>query len=280
LLVVDEVHHFGTGVRDESLEMCCAPMRLGLSATPPEEPAAISRLAALVGPIVFHLSIDDLTGEYLADYRIVSVEVDLDLAERASYEAWMAAFRAVHRSFMQRRPGASWDDFVRDATCTDEGRRALVAWRSSRRLLAFCKSKRARLGDLLRHHAGARVLVFTGDNEAAYAVARQHLIMPLTCDIGRSERDTALAAFRAGELRALVSSQVLNEGLDVPDADVAVILAGRLGRREHLQRIGRLLRPVPGKRAVVYEVVVRGTVEVRQTARKRMGLAPRGTASH
>jgi superfamily II DNA or RNA helicase len=280
LLIVDEAHHFGSGVRNEALEMCCAPMRLGLTATPPDNPAAMSRLAALIGPLVFGLSIDDLAGEFLASYRIVSVQVELDLEERGLYEEWMAAFRAVHRPFMQRHPGASWDDFVREATSSDEGRRALVAWRSSRRLVAFCKSKRARLGDLLRHHAGAKVLVFTGDNEAAYAIARQHLIMPLTCDIGRSERDAALAAFRAGELRALVSSQVLNEGLDVPDADVAVILAGRLGRREHLQRIGRLLRPAPGKHAVVYEVIVRGTVEVRQTARKRAGLAPRGTAPH
>jgi superfamily II DNA or RNA helicase len=280
LLVVDEAHHFGGGAREEALEMCSAPMRLGLTATPPEEPAAMSRLAASMGPIVFHLSIDDLAGDYLASYRIISIQVDLDLDERGLYEGWMTAFRGVHRAFMQRRPGASWDDFVRDAAASDEGRRALAAWRSSRRLVAFCKSKRARLGDLLRHHAGSRVLVFTGDNEAAYAVAREHLIMPFTCDIGRSEREAVLGAFRKGDIRALVSSQVLNEGLDVPDADIAIILAGRLGRREHLQRIGRLLRPVPGKRAVVYEVIVRGTAEVRQTARKRAGLAPRRAAAY
>ena len=192
----------------------------------------------------------------------------------------MAAFRAVHGRFIRLHPAASWDDFVREAASTNEGRRAVVAWRSCRRLLAYCRGKRARLRDVLREHAGARVLVFTGDNEAAYDVAREHLIMPLTCDIGRSERDVSLAAFRSGELRALVSAQVLNEGLDVPDADVAVIVAGRLGRREHVQRIGRLLRPSPGKRAVVYELVVRGSIEVGQAARKRAGLAPRGTTTY
>jgi superfamily II DNA or RNA helicase len=280
LVVVDEAHHFGTGVRDEALEMCGAPLRLGLTATPPEAAAASARLAALLGPIVFQLSIDDLAGEYLASYRIVTVEVELDLEERVSYEEWIAVFRTVHARFTRLHSGASWEDFVREASSSDQGRRALAAWRSARRLLAFCRGKQARLRALLHEHAGARVLVFTGDNEAAYAVAREHLMMPLTCDIGRGERDAALAAFRAGKLRALVSSQVLNEGLDVPDADVAVIVAGRLGRREHLQRIGRLLRPAPGKRAVVYELVVRGTVEVRQTARKREGLASRSAASH
>ncbi len=75
--------------------------------------------------------------------------------------------------------------------------------------------------------------------------------MPITCDIGRAERDDALARFRRGALRALVSARVLNEGLDVPDADVAVVVGGALGEREHVQRVGRLLRPGDGKRALV-----------------------------
>jgi superfamily II DNA or RNA helicase len=280
LLVVDEVHHFGGGGREEALEMCCAAARLGLTATPPEAPAAVDRLTNLMGPVVFQLSIDDLAGEYLAGYQIVTQEVDLDLDERVSYEEWMELFRAVHGRFTKLHPHASWEDFVRESGGTDAGRRALAAWRSARRLLAFCRSKRTRLAELLRRHAGARILVFTGDNEAAYAVAREHLIMPLTCDIGRAERDAVLSAFRAGKLRALVSSQVLNEGFDVPDAEVAIIVAGRLGKREHVQRIGRLLRPALDKRALVYELVVGGTVEVRQTARKRQGLAARSPASH
>jgi superfamily II DNA or RNA helicase len=53
------------------------------------------------------------------------------------------------------------------------------------------------------------VLVFTADNASAYAIAREHLIMPLACDIGRPERDAVLDAFRRGRLRALVSSRVL-----------------------------------------------------------------------
>ena len=74
------------------------------------------------------------------------------------------------------------------------------------------------------------------------------------------------------------SSRVLNEGLDVPDADVAVIVGGALGEREHVQRVGRLLRPGPGKRALVYELVTRQTVEVSQAWRRRQGLAVRRSA--
>ncbi len=101
----------------------------------------------------------------------------------------------------------------------------------------------------------------------------------MTCDIGRKERDEALARFHGGELRALVSARVFNEGLDVPDADVAIIVGGALGEREHVQRVGRLLRPGEGKRALVYELVSRSTVEVRQSRRRREGLAARGAAA-
>ena len=115
--------------------------------------------------------------------------------------------------------------------------------------------------------------MFVADNETAYAVAREHLVMPLTCDIGRRERDEALARFRAGELRALVSAQVLNEGLDVPDAEVGIVVGGRLGAREHVQRVGRLLRPGAGKRAIVYELVVGHSSEAWQAERRGRRLA-------
>jgi superfamily II DNA or RNA helicase len=75
-----------------------------------------------------------------------------------------------------------------------------------------------------------------------------------------------------------VSSRVLNEGIDVPDADVAIIVAGAGGAREHVQRIGRLLRPAPGKHAVVYELVTASTTEARRTSQKRRSLAAPRTA--
>ncbi|MDJ0865094.1 MAG: helicase-related protein [Myxococcota bacterium] len=107
--------------------------------------------------------------------------------------------------------------------------------------MAFTEAKRATLARLLGERRGDRLLVFTGDNEASYAIAREHCVMPVTSDIRGAERAEALERFSKGELRALVSSQVLNEGIDVPDADTAILIGGRLGTREYLQRVGRLL---------------------------------------
>jgi superfamily II DNA or RNA helicase len=270
LLVIDEVHHFGgrlgPGGRDEALEMCRAPLRLGLTATPP---MPVRRLAALVGPVVFELSVGELAGRFLAPFDQVALPVDLDGDEGARYRQLDEQFQGVFRFFR----GADWDEFTRAASRTAEGRRALAAWRESRRLLAFPRAKQRLVGTLLQRHRGDRVLVFTADNQTAYQIAREHLIMPLTCDIGRKEREEALARFRDGHLRALVSSQVLNEGLDVPEAEVGIVVAGQRGGREHVQRLGRLLRPRPGKRALLYELVVRDTREVRTSHRRRQALA-------
>lgn len=274
LIVVDEVHHFGDGRRDEGLELCAAPFRLGLTATPPRSPSR-QQLVALVGPIVFELAVTDLSGRFLAPFQIVTLSLDLAPDERREWEQAVATYRPLLRAFQRECPGADWLDFARAASRTDHGRHALAAFRRSRDLLAFPSAKREAVAALLDRHASSRVLIFTADNATAYAVARQHLIMPITCDISKVERAAALDRFRVGDLRALVSARVLNEGIDVPDADVAIVVGGTHGEREHVQRIGRLLRPREGKTAVVYELVMRGTSEVTQARRRRAGLAPR-----
>jgi superfamily II DNA or RNA helicase len=278
LLVVDEAHHFGTGMRDEALEMSIAPQRLGLTATPPAEPAR-SRLAELIGPIVYQLGIADLAGTWLADFDLLVVHLGLTREERARYDADRGIFAEVNRRFRRLDPHASWQEFVSAACQSAEGRAALRAWRRNRRLLQFTDAKASAVGALLERHRDARVLIFTADNQAAYAIAREHLVMPMTCDISRAEREAALSAFRAGTLRSLVSSRVLNEGIDVPDADVAIVVGGAQGEREHVQRIGRLLRPVPGKRALIYELITLATSEVRRATERWRALAPASVAS-
>ena len=275
LVIVDEVHHFGAGLRDEALEMTVAGARLGLTATPPRDAAVMRRLTDLVGPVVFELAVADLTGGFLASFDAITLHLELSPDERTAYSELYERFAAVHAEFCRLAPDAGWANFTRHASRSPEGRRALGAWRQMRGLLAFTQAKRRALRSLLERHWSSRTLVFTADNTTAYAIAREHLVMPLTCDIGRQERAHALDRFRRGTLRTLVSARVLNEGLDVPDADVAIVVGGALGEREHVQRVGRLLRPAEGKRALVYELVTRDTVEIGQARRRRQGLFAR-----
>ena len=278
VLVIDEVHHFGGGLKDEALEMSTAPYRLGLTATPPHE-RALNRLDELIGPIVCHVGVGELAGSWLSPFDSVLLRLTLNPVERACYDRYYGKFLEARRDFRRLHPGGSWQEFVAAAAATAEGRAALLGWQRARRLLGCTQAKAEAVDKLLARHRNARVLVFTANNETAYAIARRHLIMPITCEIKRRERSWALDAFRAGELKALVSARVLNEGIDVPDADVAIIVGGTLGEREHVQRIGRLLRPVPGKRAVVYELVTLATSEAHHAFQRRRGLATARTLS-
>jgi superfamily II DNA or RNA helicase len=273
LLVIDEVHHFGSGAGDEVLEMCTAAARLGLSATPPDDTGRQAVLDALVGPEVYRASVEELAGRYLAAFELITISVRLTPSERAAYETEMAVFRPVCRVFFQAAPGASWPDFVAAAGRSDEGRRAISAWRRSRAIVRYNAEKRDAVADLLLRHRNARILVFAADNETAYAIAREHLVQPMTCDIGPTERARALEHFSKGDQRILVSARVLNEGLDVPAADIAIVVGGSQGCREYVQRVGRVLRPSQGKKAVVYDLVTRGTFEVPRTYKHRRALA-------
>jgi superfamily II DNA or RNA helicase len=278
LLVIDEAHHFGCGVRDEALEMSTAIARLGLTATPPTQPASVARLRDLIGGLVYERAIGDLSGRFLAPFDLVTIRIPLTQSERLAYESRMRRFRSVHTEFRRIAPDAPWEQFQREASRTSAGRQALSALREARRIAGYTAGKRATVAELLARHRDARILVFTSDNESAYGIAREHLVMPMTCDIGRAERDEVLAAFRSGELRALVSARVLNEGVDVPDADVAIIVSGAMGAREHVQRVGRVLRPAEGKRAIVYELIASGTSETAKSRRRRRALG--GAPSH
>ena len=269
LVIVDEAHHVGGWCPAEVLEMLPAACRLGLTATPPDDRAA---LAAHVGPVVYARRIDELVGDGLAAYELHTLPIALTADERVRYREQRTRFSGPYAAFQRTSPGADWRAFVTAARRTPAGRAALAGWRGSRAVLAYAEGKRAVLRDLLARHAGERTLVFTQDNASAYAIARELLVMPITHEISRGERARALRRFAAGEIDVLVSAQVLDEGLDVPDAEIAIIVGGSSSGRRHVQRIGRVLRPRPGKRARVYELAIDDSAEIAAVMRRREGL--------
>jgi superfamily II DNA or RNA helicase len=273
LVVVDEVHRVAGEVRGEALEMSIACARLGLTATMPDLDGT-ARLARLVGPVVHTSTLEDLAGEFLASYQVVVVDVQLLKPEREVHDRLMAIFKAWADEVALVEPDLSFQQLAKRAYRTPEGRAAFEALRAAQRCLHFPAQKRLELARLLRENRARKVLVFTPDNRTALAIAREHLVPPITCDMSRPERARTLQLFREGAVRCLVSSQVLNEGVDVPDADTAIVVGGKKGEREHIQRIGRVLRPSAGKEAVVYELVVGHSMEVRAGHRRRKNALP------
>lgn len=265
LLIIDEVHHFASGARAEALEACAAPFRLGLSATaPPSGSEGAGRLSELVGPVVVEVSVAELAGTHLADLSMMLIPVELDAEERPRYEQLTRRLTWMRRVFFAKNRGASYEAMLRGVGATAEGRAALRDYAEAVQIAAFPRAKRALVSELLDRHRDARTIVFTARVEDAYSVAEADLIPVITAEVSTRERERILSKFREGRLRAIVSARVLNEGIDVPDARVAIVVSGSLGAREHVQRIGRVLRPAPGKQALVYELVTQRTVDERQ----------------
>ncbi len=270
LIVFDECHHLPGPTYGLAATCALAPFRLGLTATPERADNAHEKLDQLIGPIVYRREITQLRGRFLADYRVETLYVNLTEEERFRYES----SREVYRNFLRdmgidmRQPNA-WGQFLFHAHRSAEGKQAFLAYREQRALALAAPAKLNLLARLLDMHNGDRVLIFTHDNATVYKIARQFLIPVITHQTKTKERREILLRFNSGEYPIVATSRVLNEGVNVPEANVAVILSGSGSVREHVQRLGRILRKKGDKEATLYEVVTRGTVEEFTSNRRR-----------
>ena len=155
------------------------------------------------------------------------------------------------------------------AARSEDGRRAMAAYRRQREIAFAAPAKLDYVDHLLDRHRDDRMLLFTQDNATAYALARRFLVPVITHQTKIRERSEILAGLAAGDYGAIVTSKVLNEGVDVPEANVAVVVSGSGSVREHVQRLGRILREREGKRALLYELVTANTAETFTSERRR-----------
>jgi superfamily II DNA or RNA helicase len=270
-VVFDEVHHLGGEGYREIGRLLAAPARMGLTATFERPDGAHEVVADLVGPKVYSVDADDLAGDHLAPYDVKRRTVELTDEERRRYEAEQSVFTDyLARSNIQMRSGSDYQELVKRSGSDPEAREALLAKQRARDIMMNCEAKVTALADVLDRHRDDRVIVFTAHNDLVYRLSERFLLPAITHQTSTAERRELLERFRTGEYSRIVTSNVLDEGVDVPDANVAVLLSGSGSEREFTQRLGRILRPKDdGGRALLYEVVSEETAEERVAARRR-----------
>jgi superfamily II DNA or RNA helicase len=193
--------------------------------------------------------------------------------------------------------GSDWQELVKRSGGDPRAREALLAKQRAREIMMNASGKVDRLAKILDRHRDDRVIVFTAHTDLVYRLSERFLIPAMTAETGASERRETLARFRDGTYSRVVTANVLDEGVDVPDANVAVVLSGSGSEREFTQRLGRVLRPKGGGdasgadgatdatetgdsgdvdtaatragRAVLYELVTAETAEERVANRRR-----------
>ncbi|MEP7001761.1 MAG: DEAD/DEAH box helicase, partial [bacterium] len=282
LLVLDEVHHLAdTAAGDakawhDHLRIAPSTFRLGLTATYPDNNDA--ELLRLVGPVIYRKLIGEMTDAELARFVLTRRYVRLTNGEEARYALLTERYEShMTRSGHRERgetPADTWRMFAASARRSPEARRALRAFHDRERLVRLADGKLGETERILRAHPAEQALIFCGGTDAAETVSRALAIPMITASTPASERHTLLARMAAGDIRAVASVRVLDEGWDVPTAKLGIVLGDstRGSSRQHTQRLGRLLRRQGDAVASLYEIVAAGTYEFFASQKRGVGV--------
>jgi superfamily II DNA or RNA helicase len=270
-IIFDETHHLPGESFRQIAEMFTAPFRMGLTATYERDDMLHLELPRLIGGVVYRLRPEDLAGSYLSDFGLERIDVALTGAEKEEYDRNYKAFtHYLESNRIWLTSPLDFQRFIMRTSRDPEARRALLARNRAIGIAFNSEAKIDKLGELLRQNPDDRILVFTQHNDLVYRISRRFLLPFITHNTNKEERYEVLQGFREGRFRAIVTSKVLDEGIDVPEASIGVIVSGTGSSREFIQRLGRLLRKSEGKgRARLIELVSRETSETRTSLRRK-----------
>ncbi|GJD16133.1 helicase domain-containing protein [Rivularia sp. IAM M-261] len=289
LIIGDEAHNLGAAKVEESLPRQVG-LRLGLSATPERyydddgTQSLLSYFGAVIQP-EFTLK-DAISQGALVHYLYYPVLVELTETESIAYSK--ITQKIGRKLLFKNKEGADLTDIENNEDITH-----LLMRRA--RLVGAAENKLNALRELMqRRRETTHTLFYCGDASPQadsksdlsqlravtqiLGVELNYRITTYTAQTPLEEREKLRRQFESGELQGLVAIKCLDEGVDIPAIQTAVILASSSNPRQFIQRRGRVLRPHPGKeRATVFDMIVlppdldRNTLEVeRNLLRKEL----------
>lgn len=273
MLVVDECHWAGSEYNRGVFEGD-ARWRLGLSATPERGDDGFDDvLEPELGGIIFRYSLKDAMDDgVLADLRLVNLLVDLSKSELSEYRSVETRIERLESDLRRVHPelfvNEDWTAAVAMAAKADAlAKRLTTLVAERRRMLARSSARFSMVKRLLDagEFAARRTIVFNETIEQAEHVAdlaRDAKVTVVVDHSKMSQRDRAAShdRFRSNSAQCLVVVRAADEGLDVPDADQALITSGTLNPRQRIQRLGRVVR-LGGKQPRAISLLAKGTPE-------------------
>ncbi len=269
LVIFDEVHHLPSEVYRTIAMGLTAKHRLGLSATPERPDELHKDLDELIGPVIFRKEHDDVSS-YIASFRLEKITVKLTDEEKEKYDNHMKIFRnfIISRKIRFRGP-QSYSRIVMMSGRSKAAYDALIAHNEARKIALNAGEKIKIVLELLEKHKKDKVIIFSEYISIVELITKKYLIPLITSKTGKKERSLILSNFRKGTYTKIVSGKVLDEGIDVPDASVGIIISGTGSKREYIQRLGRILRPKK-ETAILYELVTEKTLETKAASRRKL----------
>lgn len=281
LIVGDEAHNLGAPRLEQSLPRNIG-LRLALSATPERY-------------------FDEQGTEFVFDYFGSVLQPELTLADAIKqgalvhylyYPILVKLTESETRNYARLTKRIGWAMMAEDKLVNQETLTSLLMQRA--RLVGTATNKLAALRQLMVERLDStHTLFYCGDGSVEEAVSvesgRQlaavtkllgtelgYRINTYTAETSLAEREDLRSQFETGKLQGLVAIRCLDEGVDIPAVQTAVILASSGNPRQFIQRRGRILRPHPGKeRATLFDMIVlppdleRDTIEVERNLLKK-----------
>lgn len=260
LLIVDECHHFNKGKQLSKLPLSFQ-YRLGLSATPYEsdEPKVLEKY---FGDVVFEFSIGKAIAEgYLCPYYYNPILIEFTELEAQKFIETAKKIQLTNTSDL-------------DMESEDDGPN-VGAYDELDRLLETVVGKLAKLESVLKNtdskkfslfYCGEGYIKFDDGERLRQVDSLTRLLDKVGWRVGRvtseekpSDRQITFDNLRQGNIDAIASIRVLDEGIDIPDCRQAFILASQRSERQGIQRRGRILRKSEGKTtASLFDFIIIG----------------------
>jgi len=279
LLVADECHRYGCDAWQRVLHPRFSH-RIGLTATFERADDGVQQyLAPYFGGKCYSLNYARaLNDEVIAHFKIAFIGVSFTPQEQMEYDRCDAVLRRT-RKVLTTKLGLkeeSFGAFIKQVSKLAKSelpghmpaRQFLKAWTIRRGVLAGAKGKMLRISVLRGAiQAANKSIVFTQTKDAAVsavAILRKVGVegAMLHSGLDRRQRAQVLAEFEDGDADILAAPKLLDEGVDVPDADLALIVASSQSRLQMVQRMGRVLRKKPdGRLARIAIFYVKNTSE-------------------
>lgn len=273
-VIFDELHHLAAPGYRTIAEQFPSPYRLGLTATYEREDSLHLDFPRLVGGIVYQSSVNELARDkHLASFTVEKRYVKLLPEEEIEYQKNYNQYLSYLHELGIRYSQIGLQKLIMISGKNQYARNALLARNKALDIALNSQSKIEELRKILSENPDRKTIIFTQHNKLVYLISYKFLIPFITHKSSKQEREDALNGFRDGRYRALVTSKVLDEGVDVPDAELGIIVSGTGSKREFIQRLGRLLRIKPNsKNAKLVEIVSSGTSEINTSVRRKQAL--------
>ena len=270
LVIFDEAHHLTGELSREIARRLVAPYRIGLTATPGSKDDE-ELLSELIGDIIRVTGFRELVEKgHLAPFVHKKIYVKLTEEEEIEYRALMEIYLNYVKKYNVDDEIERFRLLLKDSVRDPNARKAVIARLKAKKIALNAKMKFEVLQQLLEKHRDDKVIIFTRHQETAKRISIMFGIPYIVGEMSKDERKEILSMFKKGIVTKLSTAEVLDEGIDIPSARVGIILAGKPSKRQLIQRIGRLLRPEKGKRAIIYEIVTSRTYDYFASRKRRI----------